>query len=210
MTPACRAACGALAMLIAGLPFGMLLSDRGRFASGAIQAVDAAAALHGITVSLLPGDATLSALDGAQSRALNSGQLADQTRMSSMSSSMAPALPAASPGEGIEASDAPAYLPASQLTEWPRQRATDLPLADDEGKIDDVSMSAAWRMPKTVEAVLMIDEHGEVNRVQLKGDALEPPERQWLDQRLRAMRFVPGYLYGRPVRSRLAIELVLH
>lgn len=207
MSLARRAACGALAMAMAGLPFCMLLCDRGRLASSSIKAVAAPAALHGITASLLPADKTFTALDGAQSAAVNSGQLADQT---SRSSSAAPAVPAASPGAGIEASDAPAYLPASQLTEWPRQRTTDSPLAEDEGKIDDVSMSAAWQMPKTVEAVLMIDEHGEVNRVQLKGDALEPPERQWLDQRLRAMRFVPGYLYGRPVRSRLAIELVLH
>lgn len=207
MNLARRAACGALAMLIAGLPFGMLLSDRGRFASGSLRAVDAPAVLHGITASLLPAATTLTALDDGQSPAVNSGHLTDQT---SRGSSMALPSPAVSTGEGIEASDALAYLPASQLTEWPRQRATDSPLADDEGKIDDVPMSAAWHMPKTVEAVLMIDEHGAVNRVQLKGDALEPPERQWLDQRLRAMRFVPGYLYGRPVRSRLAIELILY
>ena len=195
------ATCGMLSLLMTGLPCWVLLEMAERPGPG--RTIDAAG-VHGIRVSLIT--VPLTSIDGAQPPTGNSDRLTDQN-----SRSVDATLPVASfLASGSDAIDDEAYLPVSQLTEWPRQRADIEPRINDEDAGDDMSLPAAWRSPKVVEAVLMIDEHGEVNHVQLHDDALTLPVRQGLDRRLRSVRFVPGRLFGRPVRSRLTIELTLH
>ena len=198
-----RVTCGTLALLMTGLPCWVLLEMAGHPALG--RTIDADG-VPGIMVSLVPVAVPLTSLDAAQPPALNSARLTDQNNRS-----VDATLPAASVlAPGSDAVDDHAYLPVAQLTEWPRQRARIEPDAGDDDVPDDVSIPDVWRSPTVVEAVLMIDEQGEVNHVQLYGDALALPVRQGLDRRLRAMRFVPGRLFGRPVRSRLTVELTLH
>lgn len=198
MIAARRALCGTLALLMAGLPFWRLLGSAWRPAA---PGVIAAADLPVITVDLVTPDLPRTALEPAQPPAMNFAPAEDQT---SRRDAAAPAVSALAARR--EAVDEVAYLPVSQLTAWPRQQPQASPAAD-EG--DELPLPAAWGSTKTVVAVLMIDEQGEVRHVQLDDEALEPPLRQWLAHRLRALRFVPGLLYGRPVGSRLALELVL-
>ncbi len=199
------ATCGALALLMTGLPCWVLLEMAGHPRPD--RTIDAAS-VNGIRVSLAPVTVTvpLASLDDAQPPARNSERLTDQNSRSGDAT-----LPAANfLASGSDTVDDEAYLPVSQLTEWPRQRADIEPRINDEDTRDDISLPAAWRSPKGVEAVLMIDEHGEVNHVQFHDDALTLSVRQELDRRLRAVRFVPGRLFGQPVRSRLTIELTLY
>jgi hypothetical protein len=203
MMPARRATCGLLALLMA---------------AGSLRALDAArqpvprrtaaaAEARAITVSVVPADGPMTELEAAQPPAVNSARPTDQN------SSSAGAEPSAMivSGAGSREADNETYLPASQLTGWPQARGLAATYVEDgEDGEADTAPFAASRSPTTVEAVLMIDEQGGVNRVQFNDEALELPVRQWLDRRLRALRFVPGHLFGRPVRSRLTIELALH
>lgn len=194
MIAARRVLCGALALLMSGWPLWLLLVSAGRPPGhGAVDATD----LPRITVAVLIPPHT--ALEAAQPPPMNFAATADQTSRRDVA-----ALPAAAPQR--ESFDAAAYLPASQLTEWPRQHPQVAP-TDDDG--DGPPRPATWGQAITVVAVLMIDEQGEVRHVQLDDDAIERPLRHWLEHRLMALRFVPGRLYGRPVGSRLALELVL-
>lgn len=97
-------------------------------------------------------------------------------------------MPAASPDGQA------AYLPAAMLSEWPR------PLGEPPLLLLDAA-------PEIIEGVLLINEHGEVDQVWLPDDPLPEQPRRQLQSQLRALRFAPGRLYGRPVRSRLRIAL---
>lgn len=217
MMPARRATCGLLALLMA---------------AGSLRALDAArhpeprrtavaAEARAITVSVVSADGPMTELEAAQPPAVNSARPTDQN---SRSAGAEPSAWIAGSGEADDEADYEAdyeadnvpgneadnetYLPASKLTGWPQARRLAATYVEDSEA--DTAPFAAWRSPTTVEAVLMIDEQGDVNRVQFNDEALELPVRQWLDRRLRGMRFVPGHLFGRPVRSRLTIELALH
>lgn len=194
MSAARRVLCGALALLMTAWPLWFLLGSASRPSGhGAVGATD----LPRITVAVLIPPHT--ALEPAQPPAMNFAATADQT-----SRRDAAALQATAPQR--ESFDAAAYLPVSQLTEWPRQHPQVAP-ADDDGA--GPPLPATWGQAITMVAVLMIDEQGEVRHVQLDDDAIERPVRRWLEHRLMTLRFDPGRLYGRPVRSRLALELVL-
>ncbi len=207
MMPARRATCGLLALLMA---------------AGSLRALDAArhpgprrtaaaAEARAITASMVSADGPMTELEAAQPAAVNSARPTDQN--SSSAGAEPPAMIVSGAGSRVadDEADNETYLPASQLTGWPQARGLAATYVEDgEDGEADTAPFAAWRSPTTVEAVLMIDEQGDVNRVQFNDEALELPVRQWLDRRLRGMRFVPGHLFGRPVRSRLTIELALH
>lgn len=222
MSPARRVVCGTLALLISGLPCWLWLGRWQPPAHGAI----AAASASGIRVAGVTPVVPLAALEVAQPPTMNFAALADQNSRDAgaagaVQASEAPeaseaseASAAAPPAEPVvnalspahETLDETAYLPASQLTEWPRPHPQPSPAGDDER---NVLLSTAWGNTRTMVALLMIDEQGEVRQVQLADDSLDRPLRQWLERRVMAMRFLPGRLYGRPVRSRLTLELVV-
>ncbi len=200
MSVARRALCGTLALLMGGAPFWMLVNAGRPATRHALAAADRSI----FTVALLEPALPHTAFEAAQPAEMNFTAAEDQT------SRRDAATPAVSTHgalhEVVHEVIQEAYLPASQLTAWPQQ----LPQASSASDEDDsLSLPASWADLKTVVAVLMIDEQGEVRQVQLDDEALEQPLRQLLAQRLMALRFVPGKLYGRPVRSRLALELVL-
>jgi len=94
--------------------------------------------------------------------------------------------------------DSAHYLPAAQLTERPQV------LRD---------IAPEWTqppLPQSVECVLLINEFGDVDRVVIDSTALTVAQGQTLRERLLAARFVPGKLYGRPVKTALRIEVQLH
>lgn len=198
-----RASCGALALLMA-LPAGFLLTHQSRSGLPGTHAA-AAATITGITVSLLPASAPLTELDAAQQPAANSVLLTDQT--SKGGADLLP--PAARQESPVGTREREAFLPVSQLTEWPRPLADARPPPGDDDGAADEPAPAAGDGPIRLIAVVMIDERGKVDDVQLDEHALVPALRPWLERRLRALRFAPGRLFGRPVRSRLAVELVL-
>lgn len=184
--------CGVLALLMTAWPLWLLLGSAcwppGHGAAGARD-------LPRITVTVLISPHR--ALEAAQPSTMNFAATADQTSRGDVAALETPV-------PQRESFDATGYLPASQLTEWPRQQPQVAPADGDEAPL-----LASWGQAIAVVAVLMIDEQGEVRHVQLDDDAIELPVRQWLEHRLMALRFVPGHLYGRPVRSRLVLELVL-
>ncbi len=140
-----------------------------------------------IRVALLPEPATsaLPVLDPAQSSLPNSTGHTNQTDRP--------------PGPLDEAD---AYLPLSRLTEWPVANGdTDAELAivsDGSGQ----GSAVQW-----LEAVLLINEFGDIDRVLLP-DA-DSSQQAILTEHLRRLRFAPGRLFGQPVKSALRIELRL-
>lgn len=90
------------------------------------------------------------------------------------------------------------YLPVSQLTERPQL------LRD---------IDAQWHLPgvslPVVVATLLISEYGDIDRIELHGPSLSPMLEQDLRARFAAVRFTPGKLHGKPVRSALRIEIRL-
>lgn len=90
------------------------------------------------------------------------------------------------------------YLPVASLSEWPRPLGT-----------PDAFWLAGDGPSTIIESVLLINEHGDVDQVAFLNDVLSVPERRQLEAQLRTLRFSPGKLFGRPVRSRLRIELRL-
>jgi hypothetical protein len=94
--------------------------------------------------------------------------------------------------------DADHYLPAAQLTERPQV-------------LRDIAPEWTQQpLPQPVECVLLISEFGDIDRVVINSSALTSAQRQALRERLLAARFVPGKLYGRPVKTALRIEVQLH
>jgi hypothetical protein len=92
--------------------------------------------------------------------------------------------------------DSTAYLPASQLTERPQSLHGIAPDWTEPGRI-----------PPLISGVLLINEYGDVDRVLLDERGLTPVQQQLLRERFGRARFVPGKLYGRPVRTALRIEV---
>lgn len=90
------------------------------------------------------------------------------------------------------------YLPLSRLTEWP------VALNDLAPDFDDSTRDGGVQL---LEAVLLINEFGGVDRVLLSDAGWA---QQALLDHLRRLRFAPGRLFGRPVKSALRIELRLH
>lgn len=90
------------------------------------------------------------------------------------------------------------YLPASVLTERPQV------LRDIEPE---------WHFPgvllPNLVALLLINEYGDVDRVLLDQASLSPMLEEDLRLRFLAMRFTPGRLHDRPVKSALRIEIRL-
>ncbi len=98
-----------------------------------------------------------------------------------------------------EADHAPGYLPVAQLTEWP-QLVRDIPA---EWAQHDLS-------PQRIVCMLLISEYGDIDRLLFDAPSLTATQQQALRERFQAARFVPGKLYGRPVRSALRIEVSLN
>lgn len=92
--------------------------------------------------------------------------------------------------------DVNGYLPASQLTERPQSLHGIAPDWTEPGRI-----------PPLISGVLLINEYGDVDRVLLDEHGLTPVQQQLLRERFGRARFVPGKLYGRPVRTALRIEV---
>lgn len=89
------------------------------------------------------------------------------------------------------------YIPRPQLT-VPPAMAGPLILSWPEGGI-------AGHYAAIV--ALYIDEEGSVRRIQFQDDALPEPFRVQVRQALEGMRFAPGELHGRPVKSLIRIEV---
>ncbi len=89
------------------------------------------------------------------------------------------------------------YLPAAQLTERPQVLR------------DIASEWTQQPLPQPVECVLLISEFGDIDRIVINSSALTSAQLQALRERLLAARFVPGKLYGRPVKTALRIEVQL-
>ncbi len=109
-----------------------------------------------------------------------------------------PASAAADNDNGAHQHDGAHYLPAALLTERPQVQR---------------DIEPEWTqqaLPQPVECVLLISEFGDVDRVVINSSALTSMQRQALRERLLAARFVPGKLYGRPVKTALRIEVQPH
>ncbi len=89
-----------------------------------------------------------------------------------------------------------AYLPAAQLTERPQPLQDIAPDWAEPGAI-----------PPPLNGILLINEYGDVDRVLLDERGLTSAQQWILRERFLAARFVPGKLYGRPVRTALRIEI---
>lgn len=87
------------------------------------------------------------------------------------------------------------YVPAAHLHERPA--------ALDEIADDDTQPTPL----QPIECVLLISEHGAVDDVLFPHAALTPEQLQRWRNRLTAIRFSPGRLYGRAVRAALRLEL---
>lgn len=110
---------------------------------------------------------------------------------------------AAAPLPTADASDASAhetagYVPAALLSERPHA----LPEIVYDGLQPMLS--------QPIECVLLISEHGDVDRVLFNHAALTPLQQQTLRDHLGTIRFTPGRLYGRAVKTAWRIELRLH
>ena len=88
------------------------------------------------------------------------------------------------------------YLPASNLTERP-QVVRDI---DPEWHFHGIQLPV-------LAGVLLINEYGDVDRVLLDEQSLSPMLEEDIRARFLAMRFSPGRLHGRPVKSALRIEV---
>lgn len=219
MTRGARAlTCAVLSLLLSCLLLGGLLRS-------VTQTVNATAAARGypVRVVLLPAasdTAPPAKPDAALQVAPIAGELSGQHR----------------PGDADD--DALAdYLPVSRLTEWPRlddRRPPAVPATADAGladmEEDEAVGDAANRLaagaadalpsapgasnalpaPVFIEAVLLINEQGQVDQLSLPDEGMSDAQRRQLQAQFRALRFTPGQLFGRPVRSRLRIELMLH
>ncbi len=91
-----------------------------------------------------------------------------------------------------------AYLTAFSLTDRPQVL---------------VDIDAEWRMPgvelPVLVALLLINEYGDVDSVVLERASLLSMLEEDIRSRFLAMRFTPGRLHGRPVKSALRIEIRL-
>ena len=90
------------------------------------------------------------------------------------------------------------YLPASQLSERPQV-------------LQDID--SEWRLPgvqlPVLVGLLLINEYGDVDRVLLRERRLSPMLEEDIRSRFLAMRFSPGRLHQRPVKTALRIEVRL-
>ena len=90
------------------------------------------------------------------------------------------------------------YVPAYRLTERPQVL---------------IDIDPDWRFPgitlPVFSALLLINEYGDVDKVILEPQRLLPMVEEDIRSRFLIMRFVPGILHGRPVKSALRIEVRL-
>jgi len=100
---------------------------------------------------------------------------------------------------GIETSD---YLPVSMLTQRP------IVLQDIDPELPEALRSLE---PQYFYLTLFINEYGDVDQVKLASVvALSPSVIDELRRHFEVMRFMPGYLEGRAVRTALRIRVQLH
>ncbi len=93
------------------------------------------------------------------------------------------------------------YLPASMLTERP------VVLKD----IDSELLASHWLSEaKIIRCLLLINEYGDVDRVEMESSGLSAQMQSVLRQRFLAARFSPGKLDGSAVRVALRIQVQLH
>ncbi len=187
------AVCGVLALLPAGLTLGALLRP-------ALQVPADTRHPDVMLVRVMPGPGHLTkrtdprkTIDAAQPSVPNSGKHADQNR--EQADTQAPA----ADNEAIGG-----YLPVSRLTEWPR---LDEHAPSPSPAVPPIGPHADG--PRLFDAVLLINEHGDVDQVALPEPSLSAAQQRQLQEYFLALRFVPGRLFGRPVRSRLRIEIRL-
>ena len=101
--------------------------------------------------------------------------------------------------EGSEAGD---YLPVSMLTQRP------IVLQDIDPELPEALRSLE---PQSFYLTLFINEYGDVDQVKLASIiALSPSMIDELRRHFEVMRFMPGYLDGRAVRTALRIRVQLH
>lgn len=97
------------------------------------------------------------------------------------------------------------YLPVARLTERPQ--AMSIP----EVAPASVQPLESFLQPagQTFTCLLLISEQGDIDRVlfDAAGPTMTPAQQQAWQQSLRMLRFTPGRLYGRPVKSALRIEV---
>lgn len=95
-----------------------------------------------------------------------------------------------------------AYLPASRLTQRP------VVLHDIDPELPE---SLQGLRVQSVELLLLIDEYGDVNRIQIESlTDLTNTQSDELLRHFQVMRFMPGRLHDRAVRSALRIRVQLH
>ncbi len=99
-----------------------------------------------------------------------------------------------------------AYIPVAELSERP------ILLQDIDALLDFTSADIAGNDVPAAQAtaVLLINEYGDVDRLQFESHAFPQYLESVLTQRFAAARFLPGKIDGRPVRSALRIALQLH
>ena len=100
--------------------------------------------------------------------------------------------------DGQDKSTIDVYVPAYRLTERPQVL---------------IDIDPDWRFPgitlPVFSALLLINEYGDVDKVILEPQRLLPMVEEDIRSRFLIMRFVPGILHGRPVKSALRIEVRL-
>lgn len=133
-----------------------------------------------------------------------------------------PELPAAAPGVGLEA---PSPLPQQPVAAVPPAAASPQPAAfDEDDYIPRPRLSVppaalqpvllAWPTENappagryTAVLSLFIDEQGRVQRIRFDDEALPPALREQAQAAFAGMRYTPGQLGGRVVKSRIRLEV---
>lgn len=100
-----------------------------------------------------------------------------------------------------------AYIPVAELSERP-VLLQDIDALLDLGAVAMAGNAAPAAAQAT--AILLINEYGDVDRLQFESHAFPQYLESVLAERFAAARFLPGKIDGRPVRSALRIALQLH
>ncbi len=196
-----EAACAGVALLLSLLSVGGLLKASAQAWRGdGLRPV--------MTVNLLDDDA-------------QQDSVAEQVRQSMSEALQPPDSNTDVNGESIKTSrydglvDMPASIDAGYLTiDQLDQRPLLLQDIDPQLDIDradiDSGGSSISREPIAVRGILLINEHGGVDRLLLDDGSVPDELQRSLMQRFAQARFLPGMREGRAVRSALRIELSIH
>ena len=186
--------CAALALLLSLLSFASVLQAGHRWSAGNGVPHSAAAAV--LSVQLL--DAEAQANPPAPATTFEAAVPAETLALHDTAATHA--------GPAVADQPALAYVPVEKLSERPSL------LQDIDPLIDLASAGIAGpSLPSLsdVTGLLLINEHGYVDRLQFESDELPHYLQTTLAQRFAGARFIPGKIDGTPVRSALRIALRL-